>query len=188
MHPNLPSTHLSHTPEMTPAGMVYNGKCATDQAQRRGVRRSAGPYTGLFYPHLRATELGMRSESVLNINAPKFALHSPVPQTRDDPRQAGMVYNGKCATDQAQRRGVKRSAGPYEGLLYPHLRATELEMRVESVLTINAPQFALHSPEPHTRDDPSRHGVQWKVCNRSGPTPWSETKCWPIHGPILSTS
>ena len=41
---------------MTPAGMVYNGKCATDQAQRRGVERSAGPYTGLFYPHLRATE------------------------------------------------------------------------------------------------------------------------------------
>ena len=42
---------------MTPAGMVYNGKCATDQAQRRGVKRSAGPYTGLFYPHLRAAEL-----------------------------------------------------------------------------------------------------------------------------------
>ena len=55
---------------MTPAGMVYNGKCATDQAQRRGVNRSAGPYTGLFYPHLRATELGMRVESVLNIDAP----------------------------------------------------------------------------------------------------------------------
>ena len=49
---------------MTPAGMVYNGKCATDQAQRRGVKRSAGPYTGPFYPHLRATELGMRVESV----------------------------------------------------------------------------------------------------------------------------
>ena len=55
MHPNLPSTHLGHTPEMTPAGMVYNGKCATDQAQRRGVKRSAGPYTGLVYLHLRAT-------------------------------------------------------------------------------------------------------------------------------------
>ena len=55
---------------MTSAGMVYNGKCAKDQAQRRGVKRSAGPYTGLFYPHLRATELGMRVESVLNINAP----------------------------------------------------------------------------------------------------------------------
>ena len=55
---------------MTPAGMVYNGKCATDQAQRRGVKRSAGPYTGLFYPHLRATELGMQVESVLNIHAP----------------------------------------------------------------------------------------------------------------------
>ena len=51
MHPNLPSTHLGHTPEMTPAGMVYNGKCATDQAQRPGVKRSAGPYTDLFYPH-----------------------------------------------------------------------------------------------------------------------------------------
>ena len=101
---------------------------------------------------------------------------------------AGMVYNGKCATDQAQRRGVKRSAGPYTGLLYPHLRAAELEMRVESVLTINAPQFALHSPVPHSRDDSSRHGVQWKVCNRSGPTPWSETECWSIHRPILSTS
>ena len=119
MHPNLPSTHLGQIPEMTPAGMVYNGKCATDQAQRREVERSAGPYTGLFYPHLRATELGMRVESVLNIDAP---------------------------------------------------------------------QLALHSPGQHTRDDPSRHGVQWKVCNRSGPTPWSETECWPIHRPILSTS
>ena len=60
MHPNLPSDHLEQIPEMTPAGMVYNGKCATDQAQRRGLKRSAGAYTGLFYPHLRATELGMR--------------------------------------------------------------------------------------------------------------------------------
>ena len=186
LHPNLPSTHLGHTPEMTPAGMVYNGKCATDQAQRRGVKRSAGPYTGLFYPHLRATELGMRVESALNINAPQFALHSPGPHTEMTP--AGMVYNGKCATDQAKRRGVERSAGPYTGLFYPHRRATELGMRVESGLNINAPQFALHSPGPHTRDDPSRHGVRWKVCNRSRPTPWSETECWPIHRPILSIS
>ena len=119
MHPGWPSIHLGHTPEMTPAGMAYNGKCATDQAQRRGVKRSAGPYTGLFYPHRRVTEL---------------------------------------------------------------------EMRVESVLNINAPQFALQSPVPHTRDDSSRHGVQWKVCNRSGPAPWSETECWPVHRPILSTS
>ena len=104
---------------MTPAGMVYNGKCATDQAQRRGVKRSAGPYTGLFYPHPRATELGMRVESVLNIDAPQFALHSPGPQTGMTP--ASMVYNGKCATDQAQRRGVKRSAGPYTGLFYPSI-------------------------------------------------------------------
>ena len=43
---------------MTPAGTVYNAKCATDQAQRRGVKRSAGPYTDLFYPHLRATVPG----------------------------------------------------------------------------------------------------------------------------------
>ena len=56
--------------------------CATDEAQRRGVKRSAGPYTGLFYPHLRATELGMRVESVLNINAPQYALHSPGPHQR----------------------------------------------------------------------------------------------------------
>ena len=118
MHHKLPSTHLGHTPEMTPAGMVYNGKCATDQAQRRGVKRSAGPYTGLFYPHLRATELGMRVESVFNIDAP---------------------------------------------------------------------QFALHSPGPHTRDDPSRHGVQCKVCNESGPTPWRQTECWPIHRPTQAT-
>ena len=55
---------------MTPAGMVYNRKCATDRAQRRGLKPSAGPYTGLLYPHLRATELGMRVESVLNIDAP----------------------------------------------------------------------------------------------------------------------
>ena len=186
MHPNSPSTHLGQIPEMTPAGMVYNGMCATDQAQRRAVERSAGPYTGLFYQHLRAKELGMRVESVLNIDAPQFALHSPGPNTRDDP--AGMVYNGKCATDQAQRRGVKQSAGPYTGLFYLHFGATELGMRVESVLKSDAPKFALHSPGPNTRDDPSRHGVQWKVCNRSGPTPWSGTECWPIHRPILSTS
>ena len=48
MHPDLPSTDLGHTPETTPAGMVYNGKCATRLAQRRGVKRSADPYTGLF--------------------------------------------------------------------------------------------------------------------------------------------
>ena len=119
MHPNVPSTHPGQIPEMTPAGMVYNGKCATDQAQRRGVKRSAGPYTGLFDSHPRATELGMRVESVSNIDAP---------------------------------------------------------------------QCALHSPRPNSRDDPSRHGVQWKVCNRSGPTPWSETECWPIHRPIRFTS
>ena len=55
---------------MTPAGMVYNGKCAKDQAQRRGVKRSAGPYTDLLYPHLRAKEVGMRVEAALNIHAP----------------------------------------------------------------------------------------------------------------------
>ena len=60
MHPNLPSTHLGRTPEMTRAAMVYNEKCATAQAHPYGVKRGAGPYTGLFYPHLRATELGMR--------------------------------------------------------------------------------------------------------------------------------
>ena len=75
---------------MTPAGMVYNGKCATDQAQRRGVKRRAGPYTGLVYPHLRAKEVGMRVESVLNIDAPRFALHSPWPKTRDDPSRHGV--------------------------------------------------------------------------------------------------
>ena len=75
MQPDSACTHLGQIPEITPAGMVYNGKCATDQAQRRGVKRSAGPYTGLFDPHLRATELGMRVESVLNIHAPQFALH-----------------------------------------------------------------------------------------------------------------
>ena len=67
---------------MTPAGMVYNGKGATDQVQRRGVKRSAGPYTGLFYPHLRAKEVAMRVESVLKIHAPQFALHSPGPHQR----------------------------------------------------------------------------------------------------------
>ena len=186
VHPSLPSTHLGDTPEMTSAAMVYNPKCATPQAQRHGVKRSAGPYTGLFYPHLRATELVMRVESVLNIDAPQFTLHSPWPHTRDDPSSHDV--QSKCATAQAQRHGVKRSAGPYTGLFYPHLRATELVMRLESVLNINAPQFALHSPSPHTRDDPSSHGVQSKVCNSSGPTPWSETECWPIHRPILSTS
>ena len=75
---------------MTPAGMVYNGKCATDQAPRRGVRRSAGPYKGLFYPYLRTIEMGMRMESVLNINAPQFALHSPGRQRIDDPSRHGV--------------------------------------------------------------------------------------------------
>ena len=60
MHPNLPFSHLGHAPEMTPAAMVYNEKCATAQAQRHGVKRSAGPYTGLFYPHLRAMEFRLR--------------------------------------------------------------------------------------------------------------------------------
>ena len=55
---------------MIPAGMVYNGMCAADQAQRRGVKPSAGPYTGISHPHLRATALGMRVESGLNIDAP----------------------------------------------------------------------------------------------------------------------
>ena len=59
MHRNLPSNHLGHTPEMTPAGMVYNGKCATDQAVRRGVKPSAGENSGRFYPHPKATELGI---------------------------------------------------------------------------------------------------------------------------------
>ena len=75
---------------MTPAGMVYNGKCARAQAQPSGVKRSAGPSTGLFYPYLGATELGMPVESVLNIDAPKFALHSPGPHTRDDPSRHGV--------------------------------------------------------------------------------------------------
>ena len=61
---------MRHTPEMTPAGMAYKGKCATPQAQRHEMKPSAGTYTGLFYPHLRATELGMRVESALNITAP----------------------------------------------------------------------------------------------------------------------
>ena len=55
----MPSTNLGQTPEMTPAGMVYNGKCAPDQAQRRGVKRSAGENSGRFYPHPKATELGI---------------------------------------------------------------------------------------------------------------------------------
>ena len=37
MQLNLPSTHLGHTPETTPAAMVYKEKCATAQAQRHGV-------------------------------------------------------------------------------------------------------------------------------------------------------
>ena len=175
MHPNLPSPHLGNTPEMTPAGMVYNGKCATDQAQRSVSLHGVGPDL-LHIFHCTPCLLGS------SLVCPPLTWATP------DMTLAGMVYDGKCATDQAQRRGVNRSAGPYTGLFYPHLRATELGMRVESVLNIDAPQFALHSPGPHTRDDPSRHGVQWKMCNTSGPTPWSETECWPIHRPILSTS
>ena len=64
---------------------MYNPKCATDQIQRLGVQYSVGPFTGLLYPHLRATELGMRVELVLNTDALHFALHSPWPHTRDDP-------------------------------------------------------------------------------------------------------
>ena len=36
---------------MTPAGMVYNGKCATDQAQRRGVKRTAA-HTQAYSIHI----------------------------------------------------------------------------------------------------------------------------------------
>ena len=121
MHPNLalhsPGPHTRDDPSRH--GVQWN--CATDQAQRRGVKRSAGPYTGLFYPHLRATELGMRVESVLNIDAPQSALHSPGPHSRNDPSRHGVQW--KVATDQAQRPGMKRSAGPYTGLFHPHLRA-----------------------------------------------------------------
>ena len=171
---------------MTPAGMVYNGKCATDLADRRGVKRSAGPYTVLLYPHLRATELGMGLESVLNINAPQFALHSPGPHTRDDPSRHGVQW--KVSNRSGPTPWSETECWPIHRPFYPHRRATELGTRVESVSNIDAPQFALHSPGPHTRDDPSRHGVHWKVCNRSGPTPWSGPECWPIHRPILSTS
>ena len=45
---------------MTPAAMVYNEKCPTAQAQRHGVKRSAGRYTGVFYPHLGGGEMRMR--------------------------------------------------------------------------------------------------------------------------------
>ena len=69
---------------MTPECGMYNPKCETDQTQRHGVQQSAGPYTGLFYPHLRATELGMRVELVLNTDALHLALQSPWPHTRDD--------------------------------------------------------------------------------------------------------
>ena len=100
MHPNLPSTHLGHTPEMTPAGMVYNGKCATDQGQRRGVKRSVGPDL-LHTFHCTPCLLG----SSLVCGPGEWRVPEMTP--------AGMVYNGKCAIDQAQRRGVKRSAGPY---------------------------------------------------------------------------
>ena len=143
MHPNSPSDHLGDTPQMTPAGMVYNGKCATDQAQRRGVKRSAGPYTGLFYPHLRATELRMRVESVLTIDAPKFALRSPGRHTTDDPSRHGVQW--KVCNRSGPTPWSETECCPYTGLFYPHLRATELGMRVESVLNIDAPQFALHS-------------------------------------------
>ena len=147
MHPNLPSNHLGHTPEITPAGMVG---------------------------------------SVLNINALQFALHSPGPHTRDDPSGHGVQWkvcnrSGETPWSETECWAIHRPTPP-------HLRATELGMRVESVLTIDAPQLALHSPGPRNRNDPSRHGVQCKVCNRSGPTPWSQTECRPIHRPILSTS
>ena len=36
-------------------------------------------------------------------------------------------------------------------------------MRVEPVLNIDGLKFTFHSPWPHTRDDPSRQGAQWKV-------------------------
>ena len=69
---------------MTPAGMVYNGKVlATGAGATLWSETECWPgYTGLFYPHLRATELGMRVESVLNIDAPQFDPHSPGPHTQ----------------------------------------------------------------------------------------------------------
>ena len=99
---------------------MYNPKCATDQTQRHAVQQSAGEYTGLFYPHLRATELGMRVERVLNTDGLNLALRSPWPHPGDD----------RGIYDVQSRHGVKQSAGPYTGPFYPHLRATELGMRV----------------------------------------------------------
>ena len=64
---------------------MYNPKCATDQTQRLGVQYSVGPCTALFYPHLRATELRLRVEPVLNIDGLNFALQSSWPHTTDDP-------------------------------------------------------------------------------------------------------
>ena len=84
MDSNLPSTNLGHIPEMTPECRVYNPKCATDQTQRHGVRKSAGPYTGQSHRLRRTAELGMRVEPVLNTDALHFALHSPWPHPGDD--------------------------------------------------------------------------------------------------------
>ena len=91
MDPSVPSPHLGHIDDPT-LGMVSDRRCATEHAQRNGVKQTASPYTSLFYPHLRATELGMRVEPVWNMDGPDFALHSPWPHTRDDPR-LGMMYN-----------------------------------------------------------------------------------------------
>ena len=70
---------------MTAECRMYNPKCETDQTQHHGVQQSAGPYTGLFYQHLRASKMQMRVEPVLNTDALHLALHAPWPHTRDDP-------------------------------------------------------------------------------------------------------
>ena len=57
MQPNVPSTDLGHTPEMTPAGMVYYGKCATDQVQRCGMKQECWP----IYRPILSTSLGNRT-------------------------------------------------------------------------------------------------------------------------------
>ena len=106
----------------------------------------------------------------------------------DEMNPASMVYNQKCATGQAQRRGVKQSARPYTCLFYPYIRATELGMRAEPAWNIDGPELALRSPWQHTTDDPNRHVVQSKVCNRSGLPLWGKRGCWPIHRAIISTS
>ena len=84
---------------MTPAGMVYNGKCAAHQAQRRGVNGVLAHTQAYSSHNLGQQYWGCGWSQFATLMHPN--LLSPHPGHTPEMTPAGMVYNGRCATDQA---------------------------------------------------------------------------------------